>query len=60
MRHEFTDHEWAAIKPMLPNKRRGVPRVNDRRCPERHLLSLAIRRTVAQSAAGVWPLYYLL
>ena len=22
---------WAAIKPMLPNKPRGVPRVNDRR-----------------------------
>jgi transposase len=31
MRHELTDHEWAAIKPMLPNKPRGVPRVNDRR-----------------------------
>ena len=29
-------------------------------CPERHLLGLAIRRTVARSAAGVWPLYYLL
>jgi hypothetical protein len=27
MRYEFTDHEWAAIKPMLPNKPRGVPRV---------------------------------
>ena len=26
-----TDHEWAAIKPMLPNKPRGVPRANDRR-----------------------------
>jgi transposase len=31
MRYELTDHEWAAIKPMLPNKPRGVPRVNDRR-----------------------------
>jgi transposase len=31
MRCELTDHEWAAIKPMLPNKPRGVPRVNDRR-----------------------------
>jgi transposase len=31
MRYELTDHEWAAIKPMLPNKTRGVPRVNDRR-----------------------------
>lgn len=31
MRYELTDYEWTAIKPMLPNKPRGVPRVNDRR-----------------------------
>jgi len=31
MRNELTDYEWAAIKPFLPNKPRGVPRVNDRR-----------------------------
>jgi Putative transposase of IS4/5 family (DUF4096) len=31
MRYEFADYEWIAIKPMLPNKPRGVPRVNDRR-----------------------------
>ena len=31
MRYELTDEEWTAIKPMLPNKPRGVPRVNDRR-----------------------------
>jgi transposase len=31
MRYQLTDHEWGAIKPMLPNKPRGVPRVNDRR-----------------------------
>ena len=30
-RGELTDNEWSAIKPMLPNKPRGVPRVNDRR-----------------------------
>ena len=29
MRYELTDHEWAVIRPMLPNKPRGVPRVND-------------------------------
>jgi transposase len=31
MRYDLTDHEWAAIKPMLPDKPRGVPRVDDRR-----------------------------
>jgi transposase len=31
MRYELTDYEWAAIKPMLPNKPRGVSPVNDRR-----------------------------
>jgi transposase len=31
MRYELSDEEWTAIKPMLPNKPRGVPRVNDRR-----------------------------
>ena len=31
MRYELTDHEWAAIELLLPNKPRGVPRVNDRR-----------------------------
>jgi transposase len=31
MRYELTDCEWAAIKPFLPNKPRGVPGVNDRR-----------------------------
>ena len=31
MRYELTDQEWTAIRPMLPSKPRGVPRVNDRR-----------------------------
>ena len=31
MRYELSDFEWAAIKPLLPNKSRGVRRVNDRR-----------------------------
>jgi hypothetical protein len=31
MRYELTENEWSAIKPMLPNKSRGVPllRVNE-------------------------------
>jgi transposase len=60
MRYELTDHEWAAIKPMLPNKPRGVPRANDRRVLQRHLLGLAIWRTVARSAGDLRSLYYLL
>jgi transposase len=31
VRYELSDYEWTAIKPMLPNKPRGVRRVNDRR-----------------------------
>src|SRR5262245_60290469 len=31
MRYELSNDEWSAIKPMLPNKPRGVARVNDRR-----------------------------
>jgi len=31
MRYELTGKEWTAIRPMLPNKPRGVPRVNDHR-----------------------------
>src|SRR3954453_23742172 len=31
MRYALTDDEWTVIKPMLPNKPGGVPRVDDRR-----------------------------
>jgi transposase len=31
MRYELSDHEWDVINPMLPNKPRGIPRVDDRR-----------------------------
>lgn len=30
-RYELMDHEWSIISPLLPNKPRGVPRVDDRR-----------------------------
>ena len=30
-RYELTDREWVIIAPLLPNKPRGVPRVDDRR-----------------------------
>src|SRR6266702_4449321 len=31
MRYELSDCEWGVIRPMLPNKPRGIPRVDDRR-----------------------------
>ena len=31
MRYELNDDEWSIIRPMLPNKPRGIPRVDDRR-----------------------------
>ena len=31
MRYKLTDCEWLTIKRLLPNKSRGIPRVNDRR-----------------------------
>ena len=31
MSYELSDCEWGVIKPMLPNKPRGISRVDDRR-----------------------------
>ena len=30
-RFDLTDFEWSVIQPLLPNKPRGVPQVDDRR-----------------------------
>lgn len=30
-RYELSDFEWSIIEPLLPNKPRGVPRVDDRK-----------------------------
>ena len=31
MRYGLSDNEWATVRATLPNKARGVPRVDDRR-----------------------------
>jgi len=30
-RHDLTDFEWRVIEPLMPNRPRGVPHVDDRR-----------------------------
>jgi transposase len=47
MRYELTDKEWTAIRPLLPNKPRGVPPCKRPPRPKWHLLGLAIWGTLA-------------
>jgi transposase len=54
MRYELSDYEWSVIRPMLLNKPRGIPRVDDRRILN-GILDLALRRTMARSAIQLWP-----
>src|SRR5688500_8867698 len=49
---ELTDFEWVAIKPMLPNKPRGVPPRERPPCPQWHLLG--VNRFVRWRRADVW------
>src|SRR5665213_2883126 len=42
LRYELSDYEWTTIKPMLPNKPRGVRRVNDRRVLNASFASIRI------------------
>ena len=64
MRYELSTHEWSFIRPMLPNKPRGVPRVDDRHprsgAPWRDLPesfgphTTCYNRFVRWRRAGVW------
>jgi hypothetical protein len=56
MRYELADYEWVAIKPMLPNKPRGVPRVDVRatavreaKKPSAHPMNAVSERCLWQS-----------
>ena len=60
MRYELTDHEWAAIEPMLPNKPRGVARVNDRRVLNGIFWVLRSGAPWRGPAEQFWSLYHLL
>jgi hypothetical protein len=60
MRYELTDYEWTAIKPFLPNKPRGVPRVNDRRVLNGIFWVLRSGAPWRDLPENVWSLYDLL
>jgi transposase len=47
MRYALTDYEWTAIKPMLPNKPRGVPRGKRPTRSQWNFLGFAIPRRLA-------------
>ena len=59
MRYELTDHEWAFIKPMLPNKPRGVARANDRRVLN-GIFGCCDPGVLAGPAGRFWSLHHLL
>jgi transposase len=60
MRYELADCEWDAIKPMLPNKLRGIPQVNDRRVLNGILWVLRSGAPWRDLPAAFGPLYHLL
>jgi transposase len=60
MRYELADDEWATIKPMLPNKPHGVPRVNDRRVLNGIFWVLQSGAPWRDLPECVQPLHYLL
>jgi hypothetical protein len=53
------DDEWSTIRPMLPNKARGVPRVDKRRVLN-GILSASIQCTVARPTGQIRSIHHLL
>ena len=56
-RFDLTDFEWSVIEPLLPNKPRGVPRVDDRRVL--NLLAAAHGCPLGRYSGALWPLHDL-
>ena len=58
--HHFwlSEAQFARLEPLLPNKPRGVPRVDDRRV--QHFLDTAVGSAMARSAGELWALHDLL
>ena len=59
-RFDLTDREWAIIEPLLPNKPRSVPRVDDRTVLNGIFLGLAHRRAVGRHALALRAAHHCL
>ena len=58
--YDLTDFEWRVIEPLLPNKPRGVPRVDDRRVLNGILWVLRSGGPVAGPSGALRAVYDLL
>ena len=58
--YALTDFEWSVIEPLLPNKPRGVPRVDDRRVLNGIFWALRTGSPWARSARALWPSHHCL
>ena len=58
-RYDLIDFEWRVITPLLPNKPRGAPRVNDRRVLN-GILGASIGNTMTRPTRTLWTAYHLL
>lgn len=53
-RHDLSEREWAIIAPLLPNKPRGVARVDDRRVISGIFYILRTGAPLARFARALW------
>ena len=54
-RYDLSDFDWSVIEPLLPNKPRGVPRVDDRRVLNGELGEIAVEPDPAiQAIVAIW------
>ena len=58
-RFDLTDFEWSVIQPLLPNKPRGVPRVDDRRVLNGIFWRLRTGRAVGRHSGALRALHDL-
>lgn len=59
-RYVSTDFEWSIIQPLLPNKARGVARVDDHKVIDGIFWRLRTGLHPGRHPRAVWPIHHLL